>query len=184
MRTRHMTWGLALMAIGCAASPDTHSSAICVANAASPSAQSSASQVASDRDAGALLLETTCVIGPPCQMWEPSMVALIARPEVFDGRAVRITGFINFEFEGDAIYLSQGDWEHSINRNALWIQLSDQLARRSPQQGRPDKRYALIEGTFRAKNTGHMGQFSGAVEQVTRLQAWDFVRTAPKVPPR
>ena len=154
----YFVWGLSLFAIGCAAPQDAKS------------------------DAGELLLETTCEVGnstTDCQMWGPSIAALIARPEVFDGKAVRIIGFINFEFEGDAIYLSKGDWEHSINRNALWVELSEETVGRSfvgGRDGRPNKRYVIIEGTFRAKNRGHLGLFSGAIEQVTRLQPWNFPR--------
>ena len=59
-----------------------------------------------------LLLATRCQVidgSQRCVLWGPSLVELIARPELYDGRRVRVIGFVNFEFEGDAIFLSSED---------------------------------------------------------------------------
>jgi len=103
-----------------------------------------------------------------CALYDVSMIELIARPERFDGRAVRVIGFVNLEFEGNAIYNSEEDWRRSISRNGLWITPPDSMAR--PRRMPPQ--YMLVEGTFNAAHTGHMGMWSGAIEQVTRFEPW------------
>ena len=123
-----------------------------------------------------LLLRTRCETvdaGRRCILWGVSLVELIARPEVYHGRAVRVIGFVNFEFEGNGLYLSREDWERSIYRNGLWIE-----APRSVQtdSGRPstalNQRYVIVEGIFNATHGGHLGMWSGAIERVTRLDPW------------
>src|SRR6185295_1411546 len=39
-----------------------------------------------------------------------SIVRLLGAPEQYDGKKVQITGFMNLEFEGNAIYLSKADY--------------------------------------------------------------------------
>ena len=34
-----------------------------------------------------------------------SLIRLIANPEKYHGKKIQVTGYINLEFEGDAIYL-------------------------------------------------------------------------------
>jgi len=33
-------------------------------------------------------------------------------------------------------------------------------------------RYVLLEGTFNAKKKGHMGMWSGTIENITRTMVW------------
>ncbi len=100
-----------------------------------------------------------------CTLYGVSLVELIARPELFNGRRVRVIGFVNVEFEGNGIYLSREDWRHAISRNGLWIDPPDSV--RTPIQ-----RYMIVEGTFDAAHRGHMGMWSGAIRQVTRFEPW------------
>ena len=130
----------------------------------------------SARGADTLLLRTRCEeveAGGRCILWGVSMVELIARPEVYHRKAVRVIGFVNFEFEGDGLYLSREDWERSIYRNGLWIERPRSV---QSDSGRPpaalNQRYVIVEGIFNATHTGHLGAWSGAVERVTRLDPW------------
>jgi hypothetical protein len=45
-----------------------------------------------------------------------SIIELIANPLKYNNQRVRIIGFLNLEFEGNAIYLHREDFEHSIQR--------------------------------------------------------------------
>ncbi|WP_395751049.1 hypothetical protein [Prosthecobacter sp.] len=94
-----------------------------------------------------------------------SLIQLIANPKAYDGVRVRVIGFLNVEFEGDAIYLHEDDFKHSITKNGLWVDAS------SIKPGLKQK-YVLIEGTFDAKMTGHMGLWSGSLQEITRCEAW------------
>ena len=129
-----------------------------------------------------LLLITRCETinqSQQCTLWGPSLVELIARPELYDGRPVRIVGFVNFEFEGNGIYLSSEDWERGSVRNGLWINPPPGFeADSGPAPKQPNRRYVIVEGTFNAHNRGHMGQWSGAIEKVTRLEPWGDWRSS------
>jgi hypothetical protein len=108
-----------------------------------------------------------------CGIWGPSLVELIARPELYNGKRVRVIGFVNFEFEGNGLYISKEDWQQSIARNGLWIDPPSGFeADSGPSKRQPNQRYVLVEGTFNARHLGHMGMWSGAIEHVTRLEQW------------
>jgi len=127
-------------------------------------------------DAAALLLKTRCdafdQARQQCVLWGPSLLELITRPEVYDGRRVRVVGFVNFEFEGNALYLSKTDWENGLTRSAVWIAPPPGFESNwGPARVQPNRRYVIVEATFRASRRGHLGLFSGALEEVTRLDS-------------
>ena len=128
------------------------------------------------RPASELILQIRCEevdSSNKCDLWGPSLVDLIARPEAFDGKRVRVMGFVNFEFEGNGLYLSREDWQQGIDRNGVWIDPPLGFDSDSgPVRAVPNQRYVIVEGTFRATHRGHMGMWSGAIEQVTRLNPW------------
>jgi len=93
-----------------------------------------------------------------------SLVQLIATPEKYDGKFVRVWGYVKLEHEGSAVYLHKEDFELSLTRNGLWLT--------GPEHGAVSDCYALVEGRFDAKNKGHRGLWSGALDRVSRLQRW------------
>jgi len=108
-----------------------------------------------------------------CVLWGPSLVELITRPEIYDGRRVRVVGWLNFEIEDSALYLSQTDSENGLTRSAVWIDPPPNFASaRGPTGPQPNRRYVIVEGTFNARRRGHMDRYSGALEAVTRLDQW------------
>ena len=123
-----------------------------------------------------LLLQTRCEeidTSNHCTLWGPALVELIARPELYDGKRVRVIGFVNFEFEGNGLYVSREDFQRSISRNGVWVDPPVRFKSDSaPSQVYPNQHYVLLEGTFNARHTGHMGMWSGAIERVTRLDSW------------
>src|SRR5262249_1764153 len=54
-----------------------------------------------------------------------SLLQLIATPADFDGKYVRVHGFVRIEHEGTAIYLHREDAEHMLTKNGLWLAASD-----------------------------------------------------------
>lgn len=102
-----------------------------------------------------------------CTLYGVSLYELIARPEVFHGRRVRVIGFAHFEFEGDGLYVHREDWERSISMNGLWIH--------PPSTGADslNNHYLLVEGRFNAKMRGHFGMWGGSLDSVTRYEIWD-----------
>ena len=108
----------------------------------------------------------------PQQPLYVSLLQLIATPDAFDKKYVRVIGFIRIEHEGSAIYLHREDSEHGLTKNGLWLAANDSAPEGSKEAQAKD-RYALIEGRFTAKKYGHRGLWSGSIEDITRMQAWE-----------
>ena len=88
-------------------------------------------------------------------------VALIANPERFDGKLVAIQGFLNLEYEGDAIYQSRSDFDTMLLGNAIWVdgpKFEEPAARRTLSG-----RHVYLTGRFDADMHGHMGLFAGGL---------------------
>lgn len=98
-----------------------------------------------------------------------SLVQLIANPQDYDGKLVRVIGFVRLEFEGNAIYLHQDDYKHVITKNGLWLDASGDIVQKREEF---DQKYVLLEGVFNAKNTGHMGLWSGSIQKISRCKVW------------
>ena len=98
---------------------------------------------------------------------DASLIELISSPERFRGLWVRVIGYVVLEFEGNAIYLHEEDFTHSIMRNALWLEVG---SNGTPTPERPG--YAIVEGRFAADAHGHMGLFAGALTEIKRISPW------------
>lgn len=105
-----------------------------------------------------------------------SIVSLIARPERYDGRPVRVVGYLVSELEGDALYLERDDAAHGITKNAIALNLYEddggRITRFGPYSQFGWHEYAIVEGVFRAPSPNGNGLFSGAIGHVSRIDAW------------
>ena len=99
-----------------------------------------------------------------------SIVDLIANPLKYNDKQVQLIGFLRLEFEGNAIYLHQEDFEHAISLNAIWIDRPEDLSEKQTLE--VNNRYVICQGTFKAGEHGHMGMFSGSLTHITRLESW------------
>ena len=64
----------------------------------------------------------------PQQPLSLSLLQLIATPDAFEGKYVRVHGFVRIEHEGTAVYLHREDSEHMLTKNGLWLAASDTAA--------------------------------------------------------
>lgn len=100
-----------------------------------------------------------------------SIVRLIVTPEKYHDKQIQIHGYLNLEFEGDAIYLHKEDRDRALTRNGFWVSFSNKLDPSEIQ--RLNQSYVLIEGTFDMNSRGHMGLFGGEVKNITRIVKWN-----------
>lgn len=101
-----------------------------------------------------------------------TMTQLLATPERYDGKLVRVQGVGNLEFEGDALYLSEQDWKYCTDA-AVWISLGDDISYEEAQKY--NGKYVLVEGVFDQADKGHMGLFHGAIRDVSRYElSWIY----------
>ncbi len=122
--------------------------------------------------------------GPRVDFGEPnrsvedvSLVALIATPEKYAGKAVRVVGAFRLEFEGNDLCLSKADLDHYITKNCVWLELdSKTLGPKSREIAGLNGQFVLVEGIFSSKEKGHMGMNSGAVTGIWRVMSVERVR--------
>jgi hypothetical protein len=98
-----------------------------------------------------------------------SMIQLIANPEKYDGKMVRVIGFLRLEFEGNALYLHKEDYGHSLVGNDIWVNVSPEMMENDQKL---NNKYVLLEGIFDAKRHGHMGMFAGELGNIKRAEPW------------
>jgi hypothetical protein len=124
----------------------------------------------------ALACVMTALLVVPIQAQEPTdvtLVRLIANPETFDGKLIRVIGFLRLEFEGNVLYLHREDYENAILGDGIWVDVTPVVAKQSATL---NMNYVLLEGIFSAGERGHMGMWSGTVRQVRRAQLWRAVK--------
>ena len=99
-----------------------------------------------------------------------SLIQLISSPERYNGKPIRLIGFLRLEFEGNALYLHQEDFEHSLP-NGIWINVPRDLSKNENQI--LNNHYVICEGIFRA---GELNQFRGELTSVNRIELWSVDR--------
>ena len=98
-----------------------------------------------------------------------SIIQLISTPEKYEGKIVAVAGYIHLEFEGNGIYLHKDDYEYSLNNNGLWIDLYECG---SPRDDKFTDGYAYVVGRFTATDRGHLGSWSGSLQEIKSCQSW------------
>ncbi len=93
-----------------------------------------------------------------------------------------VDGYLNLEFEGDAIYLHKEDYDYHMLKNALWVRLSEKL--HLPQNAQfYSKKHVSIIGRFNMHSHGHLSLFSGSIENVERIDILDSSLHIPVLKP-
>jgi hypothetical protein len=105
---------------------------------------------------------------------DTSLIQLIANPEKYNGKLVRVIGVTNIGFEVNAIYTSKEHHKYGVTKNSLWISPDTKaLGVKEDQLTKYNGKYVLIEGIFNKDDTGHMGMNSGSIDKVSRFQLWE-----------
>src|SRR5450755_262932 len=114
----------------------------------------------------------TTLLVAPIQAQQPTdvtLVQLIANPEKFDGRLIRVIGFLRLDFEGNVLYLHREDYDNAILGDGIWV---DETSEMNKQRAKLNMSYVLLEGIFSSRERGHMGMWSGTIKEVRRAQVW------------
>jgi hypothetical protein len=117
----------------------------------------------------ALLFFLLFSAGPALLASEPenvSLIQLIATPEKYEGKQIRVVGALWFEFEEQALYLHTEDRKLLRTENAVWLKIPPTL--KAKARALSDG-FALVEGRFSSLNEGHFEGFAGSVDDVRRL---------------
>jgi hypothetical protein len=95
-----------------------------------------------------------------------SLLQLISNPERWNGKQVRVIGYLRLEFEGNAIYAYKEDAQLGRSAHALWIDTNGECSR-----GLSGK-YVLVAGKFDGTRYGHLGGYPGTITQINRCEEW------------
>ena len=98
-----------------------------------------------------------------CPRYKTSIIQLLARPEIFDGKLVQVIGFVHLEFEGRGVYIRKQDYQDGLHHNGLWVGSLREGARIRDCQDN----YVVIEGRFDARSHGHMGLWGGSLADIS-----------------
>ena len=111
-----------------------------------------------------------------------SLINLIATPDKYHGKIIRVIGVTRIEFEGDSIYLSKEHLENRAIKNAIWINPNYKaIGKTEKELAEFNGQYVLVEGVFNKNNNGHLGLYSGSIDNITRFQPWppEMIRKKP-----
>jgi hypothetical protein len=101
-----------------------------------------------------------------------SLINLISTPEKYHGKKVQVIGYLNLEFEGNGLYLHKEDYEYSIYSNGFWVSFDKNTIQKIVDE-KLNNEYVLLVGVFNMNKRGHMGLWSGEIEQINRIIKWN-----------
>jgi hypothetical protein len=115
------------------------------------------------------------------EVYDVSIIRLIAAPKKYDHKAVRVVGFLNIGFEGDAIYFHEEDFRRVLVSNGLGIRAEPEIRRRLEKLS---GQYVIIEGVVDASlsDAVAVAPFRLWITRITRADAWT-VGPSPTPPP-
>lgn len=99
-----------------------------------------------------------------------SIVRLIATPEKYRKKPVRISGYMQVERENIAVYLSKEDAAHLFGKNAIWVDLDyDAMIKAGVNPNLFHCKYVHVEGIFSHREDDELGNNSGTIQSVWRI---------------
>ena len=100
--------------------------------------------------------------------YEPvPLVAVLANLDAFDGKRVRVSGYLTLEFENAGLAVDKVSYDAGLPSNALWVDPPGWLAKR--ERARLSRRYATVYATVDAQAHGHVDAYSGSLVDVRRI---------------
>jgi hypothetical protein len=100
-----------------------------------------------------------------------SMISLVSTPLWNHGNKIQTIGYLELEFEGNAVYVSEESCRRGISKNGVWVRVPEEI---ESQKELLNHKFVIIEGTFSCLDQGHFGMFSGTIKDITRIEVWPF----------
>jgi hypothetical protein len=98
---------------------------------------------------------------------EVSIINLIATPKKYNGKLVRVMGYLNMKYENDAIYLHKEDYDLKLYKNSVGVEILRQV-RDEEYYKKCNNKYVFVEGTFNM-NRANEGTFNSSIVNITRI---------------
>lgn len=97
-----------------------------------------------------------------------SVANLLANPKKYHNQSIWVKGYLNIEFEGDAIYWHQKAYKTHQYRKSFYVQFSDSLYQVKPIAAY-SQHYVILKGIFNANNDLRPGSIQ-AIESINVYQ--------------
>lgn len=129
----------------------------------------------------ATMISSTVISKAEEQPQTVSLVQILASSEKYDGKFLRVEGFLHNKFEDSGLYLSQEDADHLNGRNGIWVSYhsdGSRILKQAAINGKTtpsqelryfDGKRVLLEGYLDSKEKGHRGAFAATLKNVTRI---------------
>lgn len=102
-------------------------------------------------------------------LYSVSLISIIAAPEKFDGKKVRVIGVFRYEYECIALYLSKFDYDNRFGKNGVDIVLPEEISTAAAElSGKP----VILEGTYHKIREGTITLRTGKIDNITRFEEW------------
>ena len=108
--------------------------------------------------------------GADLNVEDVSLIQLLANPQAYNNKRIRLVGFLHLEFEGNVLYFHSEDFQYALTKNGLWINVPKDMTQE--QKKAVNDQYVICTAQFVASMHGHMGLNSGELADVTRLEVW------------
>jgi hypothetical protein len=102
-----------------------------------------------------------------------SLVRLLAHPEEYNGRRVRLVGYYHSEFEESGLYLTKDDATSHNYQNGLWVGGTAKDANTN-RVHRVNEGFVEVVGTFGytpKHGAGHFDLWFGLLDEITVFEA-------------
>jgi hypothetical protein len=88
-------------------------------------------------------------------------------PWIYHSRKVRVFGFLDLRFEGNALYSSKEFSDYRLYGQAIWVDLDkDQL---KEYKNSSNSKYVIVTANFDSIERGHGNLFAGSLRKIEKI---------------
>ena len=131
-----------------------------------------------------------CVTSQPTRTPNPeegeriSLIAIITKPEEYDGVRATVRGVLRAEEEGIALYVFEEDAEYESHISALWLGKYEEIETFSKEQLQEmNGKYVGVTGTIAATSYGPTGDYNCEMKKIENVAEVKEVNPLPSESP-
>lgn len=125
--------------------------------------------ITNEKKSGLEMLNETNGFAPSEEIPKVSIFQLLSNPDYYHKKQVSITGISYIFFEEKAVYYSTDDYLYRILQNSLWLDITNIESNTIDFQSM-NGHFVDIIGTFNKNKHGHMGLYSGSIENIIEFK--------------
>ena len=103
------------------------------------------------------------------EVYSVSMIQLIATPEKYHGKWVKLIGVPCIDFEADSIWLSLEHFKNKVYGNSIHLKIENVKIN---EYKKYNGKYVILTGKFNKGKKGHMGMHKGSISCIKRYDLW------------